>query len=260
MLSASESVGIGIDTFSTLLAGLYQSGFNSTSGITASLHRLGSRIVTRDGRVFRFSRVGAVAAVAGSLYQSSAPVAGNLAQTPAAAAIGATSVTITTITTTVTANQYSEGLMQVDTTPGNGIMYGVDGHNAATGGSGSCTIQLPKDDAIQVALTTASRVGLLANPFADIIVCPTTVTANPAGVPLVAAAIGAYHWLQTWGLVPLLINGTPAVGSPVVPSATTAGAVDIAAVAAITTMLYVGRIAQVGVSTKNNAVMLQLHP
>lgn len=251
-------MGIGADTFSTLLAGLYPAGFNSTTGITASLHRLGARIITRDGRVFRFARIGAVAAVAGSVYQSSAPIAGNLAQTPAAAAIGATSVTISTITTTVVQNQYSEGWLQVDTTPGNGIAYGVDSHNAATGGAGACTVNLVKDEAVQVALTTASRVGLIANPYADIIVNPTTNTGITVGVPLVAAAIGAYCWIQTRGFCPVLINGTPGVGIGVVISATTAGAVDVAAVAAEINTRRIGRMMQVGVSTKNNAVYLEL--
>lgn len=258
MNTTPQSIGIAIDTWSTLSAGLYPPGFNPTSGITASMHRLGTRISTRDGRGFRFARIGGVAAVAGSLYQASAPVAGNLAQTPAAAAIGATQVVISTITTTVTANQYSEGWLQVDTTPGNGIMYGIDGHNAATGGSGACNVNLYADEAIQVALTTSSRVGLIANPYADIIVAPTTLTAVAVGVPLVAAAIGAYCWIQTWGPCPVLINGTPAVTAPVINSATTAGAVDVWTAAAQPTAQMVGHMMQVGVSTKNNAVFLTL--
>src|SRR5438034_388083 len=37
---------------------------------------LGTRGFTRDGRVFHYGSVGAVAAVAGSLYQGSVPIAG----------------------------------------------------------------------------------------------------------------------------------------------------------------------------------------
>lgn len=251
-------MGIGLDTFSTLAAGIYPAGFNSTSGITASIHRLAARIITRDGRVFRFARVGAVAAVAGSVYQSSAPVANHLAQTPAAAAVGATAVTITTLgATAATQNQYSEGWLSVDTTPGNGIAYGIDSH-LANAGSAALIVNLVKDEPIQVALTTSSRVGLFANPYADIIVNPTTNTGITVGVPLVAAAIGAYCWIQTRGFCPVLINGTPGVGIGVVISATTAGAVDVAAVAAEINTRRIGRMMQVGVSTKNNAVYLEL--
>lgn len=262
MNSSPETQGIAIDTFSTLLAGLYQPGFSSTSGITASQHRLGTRIVTRDGRVFRFARIGAVAAVAGSLYQASAPVPNHLAQTPAAAAIGATSVTISTLgATAATANQYAEGLLQVDTGPGNGIMYGIDSHLANAGGA-ALVVNLVKDEPIQIALSTASRVGLIANPYADLIVTPTTKTSVCVGVPLVAAAIGAYCWVQTWGACPVLMNGTPAVTNWVCNSATTAGAVDafIPTTAVAPTQQVVGYMMQVGVSTKNNAVFLTICP
>lgn len=220
-------------------------------------HRLGSRAQTIDGRVFHYARVGAVATVAGSVYQASAPVANHLALVPAAAGVGAVQVTVTLGATLATANQYGEGFMQVDTTPGNGLMYGIASHPAiASAGTGVFT--LFPDEAIQVALTGASRVGLIANPYADVIVTPTTATAVIAGVPLVAAPAGSYCWLQTWGPCPVLVNGTPGVGTSVVPSATTAGAVDVATVAAEVNTRFIGRMMQTGVSTKNNAVYLML--
>lgn len=258
MNSAAESQVTPYDTWTSQGAGIYPTGFNPTSGITAGMVRLGTKIRTRDGRTFIFGRVGAVAAVAGSLYQSSAPVPNHLAQTPAAAASGATAVTITTLgATAATANQYAEGFLQVDTTPGNGQMYGINSH-LANAGSAVLVVNLEKDDPIQVALTTASRVGLIANPYADVIVSATTQTGVSIGVPLAAFAIGAYGWFQTWGPCPVLINGTPGVGISVVPSATTAGAVDVAAVAAEINTRSIGWMLQVGVSGKNNAVMLRI--
>lgn len=227
-----------------------------TTSATAQ-HRLATRGCTIDGRVFYYAKIGGVAAVAGSVYQSSAPVANHLALTPAAAGIGATQVTITLGATAATANQYGEGFVQVDTTPGNGIMYGVASHPAIAS-SGTGVFTLFPDESIQVALTGSSRVGLIANPYADLIVMPTTATSIVAGVPLVAAPIGHYCWVQTWGPSPVLINGTPGVGTSVVASATTAGAVDVATVAAEVNTRFVGRMMQVGVSTKNNAVNLMI--
>lgn len=245
------------DSLTAYAAGDYNAGSGNSPALF-SRYRLGQKGITRDGRVFRFGRVGAVAAVAGSIYQSAAPVPNHLAQTPAAAAIGATAVTISTLgATAATQNQYAEGLLQVDTTPGNGIAYGINNH-LANAGSAILVVNLEKDDAIQVALTTSSRVGLFSNPYADVIVVPTTKTANVIGVPLVAAAIGAYCWFQTWGLCPVLINGTPAVTAPVVNSATTAGAADVWTAAAQPTAQYLGDMAQVGVSTKNNMVFLKI--
>lgn len=224
---------------------------------TVQKFRLGARAQTIDGRVFHYGRVGAVAAVAGSLYQASAPVANHLAMTPAAAAAGANQVTVTLGATAATANQYAEGFLQVDTTPGNGIMYSVASHPAASG-SATCLLTLYPEEQIQVALTTSSRVGLIANPYADVIVTPTTKTAVCIGIPHVAAAIGSYCWFQTWGPVAALINGTPAVTAPVINSATTAGALDVWTAAAQPTSQLVGQMMQVGVSTKNNAVFLTI--
>lgn len=220
--------------------------------------RLGTRAYTSDGRVYHYARMGAVLGVAGSLYQGSAPVAGNLAQTPAAAAIGATQVTISAITTTVTANQYAEGWLQVDTTPGQGQMYGIASHPAATGGA-ALTLTLYPDEAISVALTTASRVGLIANPFADTILVPTARTGLICGWPSGPIPIAGFGWMQTWGPVCALINGTPTITAPVVNSATTSGAVDLWTTAAAAVVVTpVGHMMQVGVSTKNNAVYGQI--
>lgn len=254
MNSTAEYQGSCYDTWGSSLNG----NIGQPASVNFGQLRLGARIVTRDGRVFRFARVGALAAVAGSLYQAAAAVPNHLAQTPAAAAIGATQVVITTLgATAATENQYAEGYMQVDTTPGNGIMYGINSH-LANAGSAALTLNLEKDDAIQVALTTASRVGLIANPYAAVIVTPTTATNVCVGVPLVAAAALAYCWIQTWGPCPMLINGTPGVGVGVVNSATTAGAVDLGTVAAEINVRQLGIMLQVGVSTKNNAVFLKL--
>lgn len=257
-LTEATPLGTPYDSFSAVAAANYAGQQSTvTTNVASGIVRLGTKARTRDGRTFILCRMGAVAGVAGSLYQGSAPVAGNLAMTPSAAAVGATSVTLTMGATSVTQNQYAEGWLQVDTTPGNGIMYGIDSHLAITNGVAG-VINLAKDEAIQVALTSSSRVGLIANPFADVIVTPTTSTGRVIGVPLFAIPIGQYGWVQTWGPCPVLINGTPAVTAPVVNSATTAGAVDVWTAGAQPTATLVGYMMQVGVSTKNNAVYLTL--
>ena len=233
-----------------------QDGFTSSS---TQIHELGRRAVTKDGRVFRYAVAGASDTVAGSIYQSSAPIANHLAQTPPAVAAGATSFSFTPGATAGAANLYAEGYLQVDTTPGNGYTYQVSGHAAITA-STAFTLNLVPSDPIQVALTTSSRVGLVANPFKNVIVMPTTATAAVAGLAGYVITTGQYGWLQTWGPASTLINGTPGVGIGVVISATTAGAVDVAAVAAEINTRQIGHMMQVGVSTKNNFVMLRIHP
>lgn len=223
---------------------------------TTQLHPLGTRAYTADGRRFRYAQIGGVDTVAGSLYQSAAPIPNHLANTPPAVAIGAKSFTYTPGATGGAANLYGEGYLQVDTTPGNGYTYQVSGHAAITSAT-AFTLYLV--DAIQVALTTSSRVGLMHNPFKNIIVTPTTNTAAVQGWAPSVIATTAYGWLHVWGPVSALINGTPAITSPVVNSGTTAGAVDKwTTAAADVAVTPVGFMMQVGVSAKNNMVMARL--
>lgn len=258
MNSKAETQIAPQDTWTSLAVGGIGIGSGTTPAAFGNLF-LGDVIRTRDGRIFKFGRVGAVAAVAGSMYQAPAPVANHLAQTPAAAAIGATSVTITTLgATAATQNQYAGGWMQIDTTPGQGRMYGIDSH-LANAGSAALILNLVKDDPIQIALTTASRVGLIANPYAGVIIVPTTQTNIAIGVPTNAYAIGAYGWFQVGGPCALLMDGTPAAIGYVVNSASVAGAGAkwTTAAADVAVQVY-GHMMQTGVDTKNNAVFLTL--
>lgn len=234
-----------VDINSTAEGGMY-------ANHATQMHPLGTIARTKDGRRFRYSQVGAVDTVAGSLYQAAAPIPNHLANTPPAVAIGATSFTYTPGATAGAANLYAEGYLQVDTTPGNGYMYTVASH-AAISSSTAFTLNLAEP--IQIALTTSSRVGLLHNSYKNVIVCPTAITGRVAGFAVGVITLAQYGWLQTRGPVAALINGTPAITSPVANSATTAGAVDVwTTAAAAVTITPVGYMMQVGVSGKNNAV------
>jgi hypothetical protein len=232
--------------------GFSTTGEGSFGNSATQLHPLGTQAKTRDGRVFRYCQAGAVDTVAGSLYQAAAPVPNHLANTPPAVAIGATSFTYTPGATAGAANLYAEGYLQVDTTPGNGYMYRVGSHPAIVSAT---AFTLTLDEPIQVALTTSSRVGLHHNSYKNVIVCPTAITGRVAGFSSGVITATQFGWLQTRGPVAALINGTPAITSPVANSATTAGAVDVwTTAAAAVTITPVGYMMQVGVSTKNNAV------
>jgi hypothetical protein len=224
---------------------------------TTQKHPLGTLAYTRDGRVFRYAKAGGSALVTGNLLQSPVPLANHLALTPAAAAIGAQSFTATLGATAASENEYAEGWVQIDTTPGNGYGYPVSGH-ASVLSAGVITINLPSDAPIQVALTTSSRVGLHHNPYRGVIQCPTTITAKVVGVAVQPIAAASFGWIQVIGPVPLLINGTPAITAPVINSATTAGAVDVWTAAAQPTANLVGHMMQVGVSGKNNMVFINI--
>ena len=222
-------------------------------------HQLGTRGVDKFGRVYRYAKAGTSALVAGEVIQGPAIVTNHLANTPPAVAVGATSFSYTPGATLGAASLYKRGYLQVDTTPGNGYMYGVDDH-AAFASATAFTLNLDPSDPVKVALTTSSRVGLIKNPYDGVIQFPvTTATGVLVGVAVSPIPAGEYGWLQTWGPCPVLINGTPALGSYVIaPSGTTAGAVDIATAVTILTGQHVGTMMQIGVSGKNNAVFLRI--
>lgn len=250
----SESQAIYLssaDVLTTIAAG-------ASNNPTNPPHKLGTLGRTRDGRYFRFARAGAVLLVPGNILQSPAIVPNHLGLTAAAAAIGLTTpIVVTPGATLGTLQQYAEGLLGVDTTPGNGFQYGIGGHPAFASAT-AFNLQLESDDAIQVALTTSSRYGLIANPYNGVIQMPvTTATGVYVGVCVSPIPVAGFGWVQVGGLASPLINGTPALGSTVIAvSATTAGAADIAAAATLITGQPFGRMAQVGVSGKNNFVML----
>lgn len=189
---------------------------SSTQGTT-----LGSRVTTGDGRDFRYVLAGATSLVQGKLQQVSAEVTGNQNLAVAAAAIGATSV-VTTTTVTVTANQYAGGWLVVTITPGEGYQYQIASHPAAT----SAALTLTLSDPLQVALTTSSRVDLVANPYNGIIVNPTSATSSPIGVAVYPITNAQYGWIQTAGVASVLADGTVTVGTSLVASNGTAGAVE----------------------------------
>lgn len=239
----------------TLIDGQATGQDTFTSSAT-QVHPLGTLARTKDGRQYRYSAVGAVDTVAGSLYQQAAVTTAHLANTPPVVAVGATSFTYTPGAATGVANLYAEGYLQVDTTPGNGFCYQVAGHDAI---AASTAFTLFLRDPIQVALTGSSRVGLMPNKFKNVIVCPTAVTGRVAGVSPCVISANQFGWLQTHGPASVLINGTPAVTSPVANSATTSGAVDVwTTAAAAVTITPVGYMMQVGVSGKNNMVDLAI--
>jgi hypothetical protein len=220
---------------------------------------LGARQETDDGRVYRYARVGAVAITPGTVLQGPAIVTNHLGMVSPAVPAGARSFSCTPGATLGTENQYAGGYLQVDDGAGAGHTYGVNSHAAFASGT---AFQLNLDDPILVALTTASRLGLHANPYNGVIIVPqTTATGIIAGVAPYAMAIGTYGWIQTWGPCAVLINGTPALGAAVLGvSGTTAGSVDIATAAPLIVSQPIGFMMQIGVSAKFNMVWLHIAP
>ena len=246
--------------FSQRVVGVGAPGFNNTdptSATTGILLPLGTAVETKHGRRYRWCKAGTSDLVAGNCIQASAIIANHLARTPPAVAVGATSFSFTPGATGGAANLYAEGYLQVDTTSGTeaGYTYGVSGHAAITS-SVAFTLNLNPDDPIQIALTSSSRVGLVANPYRDVIQYPaSTATGALVGVATYIITAAFNGWIQTFGPCSVLQSDTTAVGLSVGCPAGTAGA--CVAYAAATTSLL-GTLMQTAVSGKTNFVYLRI--
>ena len=184
-------------------------------------HNLGELIFSNDGRAFRYCEAAGTALIAGQLQQSQAQDTDTQDLTAVAAAVGDLSL-VSTTTVTVTSNEYAEGFALVTVTPGVGRIYKIKGHIAYT--TAAPTFNLA--EGVKVALTTTSRIDAMANPFADVIVAPTTYTSSAAGVAVEPLAIDQFGWLQVSGVCNLLADGAAVVGEPVIRSNGVAGAIE----------------------------------
>jgi hypothetical protein len=237
------------------------SGGDHRDQSTTQKHPLGTLAVGGDGSKHRYAKAGAVALVAGNCLQSPAIIGTtHLAMTPSAAALGAQTVTFTLGATLASANQYAEGWLQLDTTPGNGRRYRIASHPAAASGA-VLTVTLYPDETInEVAISTATRVGLVHNPFNGVLQMPvTTATGTLVGIANCNLAIANFGWVQTQGMAAPLISGTPALGAIVMTPGAVAGAAEIiVAAGTLIVAQVVGKMMQVGVNLKNNSTWLMI--
>lgn len=232
----------------------YQDLFTSTTsrgGPNGGL-KLGAKAYTGDGREFRFALAGATTLVPGKLQQSSVETTAWEQVAVAAAAVGATTVTLTS-SLTLTANILAGGQLIIATTPGQGYQYEIAGNTAVTSAA-NCVVTLL--DPIQVALTTSSTVTVMANPFSSVIVCPTTLTGIAVGVPVFAVVNAQYGWLQVTGAATVLSDDALTIGTALVPSDVVAGALTPLAAAA--TLATIGTAMMTSTDTDYSAVWLNI--
>ena len=207
-----------MSSLSTFPASAGQDVFTSSS--TAS-HQLGEKMAIGP-REFRYCKAGGTALVPGKLQQAQAEDTADQGLAVAAAAVGAKTV-VTTSTLTTTANQYAGGWVCVTITPGQGYSYRIASHPAAS----AAVLTITLEDPILVALTTDSRIDLVANPYSAVVVNPTTATSSPVGVAVYPVAASEFGWIQTKGPCPVLVDDqTVVVGTNVAASNQAAGAVE----------------------------------
>jgi hypothetical protein len=193
-------------------------------------YKIGDEVELADGRRYVYAKNGAFAQVAGNVYQGPAEdTQFNTMAVQATGALGATTVTVTLGSTAATANMFAEGFLVFSNAgTGYGYSYKIKSNDAADAAN-TCTFTLYSP--LKVAITTSTKADAVQNPYLGVIKAPTTLTAMVCGVAMIATTASYYSWLQTKGPRAVLFESTATslvnVGSQVIPSTATTGAVDV---------------------------------
>lgn len=211
---------------------------------------VGQKFDTSDGRELALVQNGAVALVSGVLVQSEAEVTAHqkLAMTvPTAypATIGSTQILVTNGATVLNQNKFAGGYAIVAAGTGIGQTFKIASHQPA---ANAATFVVTLEDPIMVTLTSSSKITLIQNPYANVVISPvTTATGGPVGVTLTpiaastaptfdgtsgaltVAGVAQYGLIVTHGPAACLIDSTVTnVGYPLGVSKTTAGTLGVA--------------------------------
>jgi len=247
-----------------------------TGSVDTSLFtEVGQRFALNDGREVVLVSNGATALAGGLLAQSSAIVAGHqtLAMTvpsTAPATAGTFLVSVTNGSTVIQQNYYAGGYMIIKDGTGIGQTLRIKSHNA---GAANAQTVFTLEDAIVTTLDATSIVNLIANPYQNIIIAPTTATGNVVGGTLyplaasvaptfdatsgvqTAAGTQQYGFIQTKGILSVLSDSnTATVGLGLMRSTTTAGTVAVRTA----TGADVGIALQTTISAKAGAIQIDL--
>lgn len=220
----------------------------------------GTTMDSADGREWVFCLNGAVATVAGSIYQSAVPDAAYDDIVVAATAVGERDITVTTGATALTLNQLAGGYMIVADDAGEGRTYVIASNPAvATTTAGVITLA----SGLEVALTAASTVTLVVSPYSGVIIHPSPPTALVVGVAMSAVAAGEYGWFQTKGVGSVLSDGTLVINERFIASTSVNGAAAVIALteAAPNTgagQYTLGSVIEVGADTEYSVVRLDI--
>jgi len=173
---------------------------------TTKKYDIGARLVTGDGRVFRYAKASNIVSVRHFGLKFWGQIGDGLATTVAQSeAVGATTFTIADAGATV--DEYRGGYVTFFSTPVQ--TRGILGNTVSDGTYTTITLDEPLTTAITAASTYTE---VLQSPYSNV-----RLTAGPsggdsgndyssvAGIPAITtSAANSYLWIQTWG--PIWIN------------------------------------------------------
>ena len=233
-------------------SGVAPRGIRSNSAVQEM--SLGTKVVTPDGRAFRYVQAGAAALVPGKLQDGPANNTDNANIAVVLGTAGATAITVTLGSTAATINEFAEGVIVINDEDGQGYTYSIKSHPAADAAA-DLVLTLDSDEPIVTALTTSSQATLVPNQYKDVIIHAASETGVPVGVAVTAITAEYFGFIQTRGTVACLHDATPAeIGEGCDASTTTDGCVA----ESVAPLLQVGVACVQGVSTEYNPIFLTI--
>lgn len=187
--------------------------------------KLGTVGVTRDGRIYRYTKAGGSTLAPGKITVA-ATVDTNVTNKTVArdTAVGARQVIIDAAGA-ITADAYADGTLNINDNAGEGITYAVRG-NSVTSGAAELIVDL--DERVEVALTIdVSEASLTKNPWGDTVISVADQADMAVGIPNVSITTAYFGWTQTGGMCAALADtGGWTAGKAITIGSATVGAVE----------------------------------
>ena len=218
---------------------------------STQLFPLGSRLFYGN-TVYRYGKMGSGAVTAGKCVTHAASIAHHFDLTPTAGvAAGETAISLETAGTDLTLNQYAGGYLYVNDAAGEGQMLRIKS-NPAHDHSADPSVIITCYDDLATAITTSSRVTLIADPNSALIGQAATTTGATMGVTVMDMTAAYYGWFAVSGPATVLTSGTLVVGNHAVPL----GAVGAVGPAAGDVIQVIGVVMIVNVTTDYSLINL----
>jgi hypothetical protein len=170
---------------------------------------LGSRLALNDGRVFRYSKAGAVALGVATIAASPILATERTDNLSVAAVVNAKQVTITAVAT-MTDDEYADGFLHVVNDTGQGLQYKIAGNEAITAGDDGIVYL---HDPIKVALDITTDIIMTTSLYTGLIVPPGDNIIYGVGVPTIPVTALYYFWAQTKGIGMVLAGDSTGAGN-----------------------------------------------
>ena len=199
----------------------------SGTGVTG-LHRVGTRGMLEDGRVFYYARSSGAAIVAGNMLQMPIVAATFIDLVVATDLAGQTTINPTNGAVTALQDAFAGGyICIINGTTGAGQTLPITSHPAWASAS---AVALTIDGPLPVSLNADCKVTVTMSPWADVVISGVNQDHMAVGVSNVAVPAGStnpqFFWCQTWGTCAVWQDEASARGSAL-SSGTTAGQVEL---------------------------------